>query len=165
VLFSTISSRLAANRTQISTSRGRRPSVSIIRTEQFGSAKPLSPRPFCNQVAELSSEEQIWALRKKCVDTPRKSNKPTPRLRNAPQPPLLHRGAPPDSDRAKKPPLVDPSGTGGDLSPGDRVEGLGDFGMPTGEFGTVRQVNEDDALVKWDDDGRMRVHKPSLKNV
>jgi hypothetical protein len=116
-------------------------------------------------VAELSSEEQIWALGKKCVDTPRKSNKPTPRLRNAPQPPLLHRGAPPDSDRAKKPPLVDPSGTGGDLSPGDRVEGLGDFGMPTGEFGTVRQVNEDDALVKWDDDGRMRVHKPSLKNV
>ena len=116
-------------------------------------------------MAELSSEEQIWALRKKCVDTPRKSNKPTPRLRNAPQPPLLHRGAPPDSDRAKKPPLVDPSGTGGDLSPGDRVEGLGDFGMPTGEFGTVRQVNEDDALVKWDDDGRMRVHKPSLKNV
>jgi hypothetical protein len=99
------------------------------------------------------------------VDTPRKSNKPTPRLRNAPQPPLLHRGAPPDSDRAKKPPLVDPSGTGGDLSPGDRVEGLGDFGMPTGDFGTVRQVNEDDALVKWDDDGRMRVHKPSLKNV
>jgi hypothetical protein len=116
-------------------------------------------------VAELSSEEQIWALGKKCVDTPRKSNKPTPRLRNAPQPPLSHRGSPPDSDRAKKPPLVDPSGTGGDLSPGDRVEGLGDFGMPTGEFGTVRQVNEDDALVKWDDDGRMRVHKPSLKNV
>jgi len=116
-------------------------------------------------VAELSSEEQIWALGKKCVDAPRKSNKPTPRLRNAPQPPLSHRGAPPDSDRAKKPPLVDPSGTGGDLSPGDRVEGLGDFGMPTGEFGTVRQVNEDDALVKWDDDGRMRVHKPSLKNV
>ncbi len=116
-------------------------------------------------MAELSSEEQIWALGKKCVDTPRKSNKPTPRLRNAPQPPLSHRGSPPDSDRAKKPPLVDPSGTGGDLSPGDRVEGLGDFGMPTGEFGTVRQVNEDDALVKWDDDGRMRVHKPSLKNV
>ena len=54
---------------------------------------------------------------------------------------------------------------GRDLSPGDRVEGLGDFGMPTGEFGTVRQVNEDDALVKWDDDGRIRVHQPSLKKV
>ena len=92
-------------------------------------------------------------------------NKPTPRLRKAPQPPLSHRGATPDSDRAKKPPLVDPSGTGRDLSPGDRVEGLGDFGMPTGEFGTVRQVNEDDALVKWDDHGRIRVHQPSLKKV
>ena len=95
----------------------------------------------------------------------RKSNKPTPRLRNAPQPPLSHRGAPPDSDRAKKPALVDPAGAGRDLSPGDRVEGLGDFGMPTGEFGTVRQVNEDDALVKWDDDNRIRVHQPSLKKV
>jgi hypothetical protein len=37
--------------------------------------------------------------------------------------------------------------------------------MPTGEFGTVRQVNEDDALVKWDDDNRIRVHQPSLKKV
>ena len=74
-------------------------------------------------------------------------------------------GLPPDSDRAKKPPLVEPSGTGQELSPGDRVEGLGDFGMPTGEFGTVRQVNEDDAVVKWDDDGRIRVHQPSLKKV
>jgi hypothetical protein len=26
-------------------------------------------------------------------------------------------------------------------------------------------VNEDDALVKWDDDGRIRVHQPSLKKV
>jgi hypothetical protein len=99
------------------------------------------------------------------VDTPRKSDKPTPRLRKAPQPPLSHRGAAPDSDRAKKPPLVDPSGTGQELSPGDRVEGLGDFGLPTGEFGTVRQVNEDDAVVKWDDDDRIRVHQPWLKKV
>ena len=95
---------------------------------------------------------------------PHVRNKRIPKLRNAPQPPLSHRGAPPDSDRAKKPPLVDPSGTDRDLSPGDRVEGLGDFGMPTGEFGTG-QVNEDDALVKWDDDGRIRVHQPSLKKV
>jgi len=42
---------------------------------------------------------------------------------------------------AKKPSLVEPSGTGQELSPGDRVEGLGDFGMPMGEFGIVRQVN------------------------
>jgi hypothetical protein len=96
---------------------------------------------------------------------PHAGNKPTPKLRKSPQAPLSHPGAPPDSDRAKKPPLVEPSGTGQDLSPGDRVEGLGDFGMPTGEFGTVRQVNEDDALVKWDDDGRIRVHQPSLKKI
>jgi hypothetical protein len=51
------------------------------------------------------------------------------------------------------------------LTPGDRVEGLGNFGKPTGEFGTVKQANEDDAVVKWDDDGRVRVHQPSLKKV
>jgi hypothetical protein len=99
------------------------------------------------------------------VELPHISNKPTPKLRKAPQPPLSHPGAPADSDRPKKPPLVEPCGTGQELSPGDRVEGLGDFGIPTGEFGTVRQVNEDDAVVKWDDDGRMRLHQPSLKKV
>jgi len=42
---------------------------------------------------------------------------------------------------------------------------LGNFGKPTGEFGTVERTNEDDAEVKWDDDGRVRVHKPSLKRA
>jgi hypothetical protein len=42
---------------------------------------------------------------------------------------------------------------------------LADFGKPTGEFGTVEQINEDDALVKWDDDRRMRLHQPWLKKV
>jgi hypothetical protein len=111
------------------------------------------------------SEGKIWALGKKYVDMPYISSHPTPKLRKAPQPPLSHPGAPADSDRAKKPPLVEPSATGQELSPGDRVEGLGDFGIPTGEFGTVRQVNEDDAVVKWDDNGRVRVHQPSLKKV
>ncbi len=92
---------------------------------------------------------------------PHISNKSIPKLRKARQPPLSHPGAPPDSDRAKKPPLVEPWATDQELNPGDRVEGLGDFGMPTGEFGTVRQVNEDDAVVKWDDDGRKRLHQPS----
>jgi hypothetical protein len=32
------------------------------------------------------------------------------------------------------------------------VEGLGNFAKPTGEFGTVEQANEDDAMEKWDDD-------------
>jgi len=93
------------------------------------------------------------------------TNKPPIKLRRAPQPPLSHAGAVPDSDRAKRPPLSEPSPTGQELTPGDRVEGLGDFGKPTGEFGTVRQTNEEDAVVKWDDNGRVRVHQPSLKKV
>jgi hypothetical protein len=93
------------------------------------------------------------------------TNKPTPRLRKAPQPPLSQAGAVPDSDRAERPPLSNPSATSQELSPGDRVEGLGNFGKPNGEFGTVQQANEDDAVVKWDDGGRMRVHQPSLKKV
>jgi hypothetical protein len=91
--------------------------------------------------------------------------KPTPKLPKSPQPPLSYVGATPDSDRAKRPPLVRPSAPYSELNPGDRVEGLADFGKPTGEFGTVEQTNEDDALVKWDDDGRMRLHQPWLKKV
>ena len=93
------------------------------------------------------------------------TNKPIPKLRKAPQPPLPHPGATPDSERAKKPALSEPSVTDQKLNPGDRVEGLGNFGTPTGEFGTVEQANEDYAVVKWDDDGRMRIHQPWLKKV
>jgi hypothetical protein len=93
------------------------------------------------------------------------NNHPIPKLHKTPQPPLPYPGAAPDSDRAKKPPLADPSATDQELNPGDRVEGLGDFGKPTGEFGTVERANEDDAVVKWDHDGRMRLHKPWLKKV
>ena len=91
--------------------------------------------------------------------------KRTAKLRKAPQPPLAHPGAVPDSDRAKNPPLDRPSGPYPELTPGDRVEGLGSFGKPTDEFGTVERTNEDDAVVKWDDDGRTRVHQPWLKRV
>ena len=87
------------------------------------------------------------------------------RLHKAPQPPLSYPGAAPDSDRAKKPPLAEPSANDQELNPGDRVEGLGNFGKPTGEFGTVEQANEDDAVVKWDDDGRVRLGQPWLKKV
>jgi hypothetical protein len=93
------------------------------------------------------------------------ANKLIPSLRKAPQPPLSHAGAIPDSDRAKRPPLSEPSATGQELTPGDRVEGLGTFGKPTGEIGTVERANEEDAIVKWDDDGRTRIHQPSLKKV
>jgi hypothetical protein len=93
------------------------------------------------------------------------ANKLIPKLRKAPQPPLSHAGAIPDSDRAKRPPLSEPSATGQELTPGDRVEGLGTFGKPTGELGTVERANEEDAVVKWDDDGHTRLRQPSLKKV
>jgi hypothetical protein len=92
-------------------------------------------------------------------------NNPIPKLRKAAQPPLSYPGATPDADRAKKPPLAEPAATYEELSPGDRVEGLGNFGKPTGEIGTVERTNEEDAVVKWDDDGRTRLHQPSLKKV
>jgi hypothetical protein len=88
-----------------------------------------------------------------------------PKLQKAPQPPLSRPGATPDSDRAKRPPLSEPSAVDQELTPGDRVEGLGNFGMPTGELGTVERANEDDAVVKWDDDGRTRLRQPSLKKI
>jgi hypothetical protein len=93
------------------------------------------------------------------------TNKPISKLPKAPQPPLSYPGATADSDRARKPSLSQPSATGQELIPGDRVEGLGNFGKPTGEFGIVEQANEDDAVVKWDNDGRMRLRQPSLKKV
>jgi hypothetical protein len=93
------------------------------------------------------------------------TNKLARKLRESPQPPLSRAGAVPDSDRAKRPPLSEPSATGEELTPGDRVEGLGNFGKPTGELGTIERTNDEDAVVKWDDDGRMRIHRPSLKKI
>ena len=92
-------------------------------------------------------------------------NKPIPKLRKAPQPPLSHVGAIPDTDRAKRPPLSEPSATGQELTPGHRVEGWGNFAKPTGEIGTVERANEEDAVGKWDDDSRTRLHQPSLKKI
>jgi hypothetical protein len=115
----------------------------------------------------LQSQQRVllWPLGKKQWNMTYITGKPLPKLRKASQPPLSHLGATPDSDRAKKPRLTEPAATHQELNPGDRVEGLGNFGKPTGEFGTVEQANEDDAVVKWDDDGRMRLHQPWLKKV
>ena len=93
------------------------------------------------------------------------TNNLIPSLNKAPRPPLSYRGAAADSDRAKKPRLAEPAATDQELTPGDRVEGLGNFGKPTGQFGTVEQANEDDAVVKWDDEGRVRVHQLWLKKI
>jgi hypothetical protein len=99
------------------------------------------------------------------VFKPPVSKLPVPKLRPAPQPPLPYPGAAPDRDHAMKPPLAEAPASGEELNPGDRVEGLGDFGRPTGAFGTVKQANEDDAVVRWDAGGRERVHQPSLKKL
>jgi len=88
-----------------------------------------------------------------------------PKPSKAPPPPLSHAGATADADRAKKPPVGQPPAPDAELNPGDRVIGLADFGKPTGEFGTVEKTNEDEALVKWDDDGRTRQRQPSLKKI
>jgi len=113
----------------------------------------------------VAAKALLWPLGKKQWNMSHFNNNPTPKLRKAPQPPLSYPGAIPDSDRAKKPPLGEPRATDQELNPGDRVEGLGNFGKPNGEFGTVERANEDDAVVKWDDDGRVRIHQPSLKKV
>jgi hypothetical protein len=92
-------------------------------------------------------------------------NNPIPKLRKAPQPPRSYPGAPLDSDRAKKPRLVEPPPINWMLNPGDRVEGLGNFGVSTGELGTVEKANDEDALVKWDGEGRMRIRQTWLKKI
>jgi hypothetical protein len=141
--------------------------VSIVRTVQFGPAEPFFPSLCCTYRGDEKSQRRalLWPRGKRQRNMTHITNKPIPKLHKAPQPPLSHPGATPDSDRAKKPPLAEPSATGQELNPGDRVEGLGDFGKPSGEFGTVEQANEDDAVVKWDDAGRMRLHQPWLKKV
>ena len=74
-------------------------------------------------------------------------------------------GATADADRAKRSRLVQPPAADEELNAGDRVERLADFGKPTGEFGTVEKTNENEALVKWDDDSRTRLRQPWLKKV
>ena len=58
------------------------------------------------------------------------TNNPKPKLQKAPQPPLSYLGATPDEDRLKRPTLAEPAATEQELTPGDRVEGLGNFGKP-----------------------------------
>ena len=81
------------------------------------------------------------------------------------QPPLAYPEAAADSGRAQRPPLASPKLTGEELKPGDRVVGLGNFGKPTGDVGTVRQTNEADAVVQWDGGGEMRLGRAWLKKI
>jgi hypothetical protein len=133
---------------------------------QFGPAEPFFPGyPVSIEEINSRSEGRCSGLVERKWNMTPITKKPIPKLRKAPQPPLSHAGAIPDTDRAKRPPLSEPPATGQELTPGDRVEGLGNFGKPTGEIGTVERANEEDAVVKWDDDGRTRLHQPSLRKI
>jgi hypothetical protein len=134
---------------------------------QFEPAEPFFPAH-----AVTTGENEQWVpealsglFGKKQMEQDPMINKPTPKLRRAPQPPLSRPGATPDSHRARRPPLSESPSTDPELTPGDRVEGLGNFGKPTGELGTVERANEEDAIVKWDDDGRVRLRQPSVKKI
>ena len=70
------------------------------------------------------------------------TSNPIPKLRKAPQPPLSYPGATADSDRAKKPRLAEPPANDQDLNPGDRVEGLGNFGKPTGNSAQLSKLTK-----------------------
>jgi len=139
----------------------------VVGTEQFRSAERLfHAYAICIEDGDSQQRVAVFvSLGNKKRNMTHIIDKPKPKLRKAAQPPLSHPGAAPESDRAKKPPLTDPPAADEKLSPGDRVEGLGNFGKPTGEIGTVERTNEEDAVVKWDDDGRTRTHQPSLKKV
>jgi len=107
----------------------------------------------------------VWSPGKKQSNIYRMTLKSMHKLPKVSQPPLSRRGATPDSDRARRPALSQLPDSGAELTRGDRVEGLGVFGKPNGEFGTVQRSNEDDAEVKWDHDGCVRVHQPSLRKT
>jgi len=93
------------------------------------------------------------------------THNPIPKLHQAPQPPLSRRGAAPDSDRARKPRLTEPFASDEELNPGDRVEGLGDFGKPTGEFAQLRKLTRMTLSSNGMMTANKRLHQPWLKKV
>jgi hypothetical protein len=147
----------------------------ILGTEQYGAVEDRfeaiccmyrrnePPRPRAS--LGLRAGASCLTPRKKQWNMSRITRRAMHKLPKVSQPPLSHRGATPDSDRARRPPLAQAPASGVELTRGDRVEGLGDFGKPNGEFGTVQRSNEDDAEVRWDHDGCVRVHQPSLRKT
>jgi hypothetical protein len=97
--------------------------MAILRTVHFGPAEPFFRRLRCihremKVTATLASERDDSNMA-------HITNRPISKLRKAPQPPLSHPGATPDADRAKRLSLAQPCATDQELTPGDRVEGLG----------------------------------------
>jgi hypothetical protein len=71
------------------------------------------------------------------------------------QAPLAYKGASNESDGPQRPSLAAPPfSEDAPVRKNDRVEELGAFGSATGEVGTVLAADEEQAVVKWDGDGR-----------
>ncbi len=141
--------------------------VLIAKVEHFSSAGPFSEGyPVTIRHDKMIAAKDSMSVSWK--ESPKMSvvrYKTRFKLSKVPQPPPAYPGAPPDSDRARRPRLVEPAPGGEALDRGDRVERLAAFGKPTGKLGTVEKTNEDDALVKWDADGRTRLHQPWLRKI
>jgi hypothetical protein len=82
------------------------------------------------------------------------TNKATPRLRKASRPPLSRPRATPAGQEATACP---PAAADSELNPGGPRRGLGRL--------RGARANGEDAVVKWDDDGRTRLRQPWLKKV
>jgi hypothetical protein len=87
------------------------------------------------------------------------------KLRDVSRPSSAYTSEIPEQDPAHRPPHPEQSASTQELNPGDRVEVLGSFGKPTGELGTIRETTEDNAVVKWDDDGSTILRLPLIKKI
>jgi hypothetical protein len=87
------------------------------------------------------------------------------KLRDVSRPSLAYPTELPELDPAQRPPHSEQSAGKQELNPGDRVEVLGSFGKPTGELGTIRETTEDNAVVKWDNDGSTILRLPLIKKI
>ena len=68
--------------------------------------------------------------------------------------------------RMRPPPLVIPPLTNDPpVKRGERVEEIGAFGAMTGEKGTVLSAGADQAVVKWDGDGKELLNQRYLTKV
>jgi hypothetical protein len=82
------------------------------------------------------------------------------------QAPPAYPGARPEFDGPQAPDLAAPPLTNEPpVQKDDRVERKGNFGVLTGEEGTVVAADTTQAVVKWDDDGRELVRQRYLKEL
>jgi hypothetical protein len=82
------------------------------------------------------------------------------------QPPPSYKGARDEFDGPQRPALAAPPLTGEPpVVRNDRVEERGAFGSLTSEIGTVLAADAEQAIVKWDDDGRELLRQRYLQKL